>query len=639
MRISPISSPKYGTIDVGYMYQYNTSDWPPEIRIPNGYYPQSTVVPTVIWYDDILPNLSGKQATLDIWSQWANMAFTSKEDIVEALETDLFRPLVTDIEWIWGAPDVGGLGVAKGNSADSYAIVYINGYYMDGNMIRPRCDSMTVPAPYGLTIDNLDPSWDDNTVPPDGTYRTGISFYTMDEVQFTPNPDPTILDHYTISIASINNIYFNNITILKSSEYLSPEFWDVGENLGASWNYRFDPSLPTGQYQIDRLFWYDPKCYQWHISELYPYWGLIRQDLPTVEGTSLFGGESQTIDIEGNPYEIYTDDTPGGPGGGGPQYRYSEDTLPEGVPSLNLLNSGFVKLYNPNLTQVENFARFLFSGITQDMEAVIKRMMVNPIDYILALNMIHIPLTTIAPQDIGFCGISSGVSANVVTQQYYEIEYEVSVSEFWQTALDYSSYTKCRIYVPYCGIYDISIDEIQNGTLWLRYVVDVVSGSVVAFVGTKRTQKDGTRLRATLYQYNGNCILSMPVSQTNWQNIFSSVLNIANMAIAPSPSSVGGMANDIMSQKVSVQKSGSISANFGYLGKQTPYIILERPELSIPVNYGKHEGYPANHKRKLSEVHGYTEIKADTLIANGFTGTSEELDLLKQALQEGAYLE
>ena len=377
---------------------------------------------------------------------------------------------------------------------------------------------------------------------------------------------------------------------------------------------------------------------QWSIREFYPYWGSIWLNVDNIEGTSIYGGESKTIDEEGNPYEIY--DPSGGPSGGvGPQDRYSQDTLPEGHPAINLLNSGFVKLYNPTLAEVQQFAHFLFSGITQDMEAVIKRIMVNPIDYILALNMIHIPLTTRSAQDIGFCGISSGVEAPVVTEQYYEIEYDLNIKEFWNTSLDYSSYTKCKIYVPYCGLYDINIDEIQNGTLWLRYVVDVVSGSVVAFVGTKRKQKSGVWLRATLYQFNGNCVLSMPVSQTNWQNVFSSVLNIASMAIAPSPSSAAGMAQDIMSQKVSVQKSGSISANFGYLGKQTPYIILERPELSIPVNYGKHEGYPANHKRKLSEVHGYTEIKADTLIANGFTGTSEELDLLKQALQEGAYLE
>ncbi len=61
--------------------------------------------------------------------------------------------------------------------------------------------------------------------------------------------------------------------------------------------------------------------------------------------------------------------------------------------------------------------------------------------------------------------------------------------------------------------------------MWLRYVVDVVSGSVIAFLGTKRKQKSGVWLRATLYQFNGNCVLSMPVSQTNWQNVFKACKN------------------------------------------------------------------------------------------------------------------
>ena len=39
------------------------------------------------------------------------------------------------------------------------------------------------------------------------------------------------------------------------------------------------------------------------------------------------------------------------------------------------------------------------------------------------------------------------------------------------------------------GLYDVNIDEFQNGVMWLRYVVDVVSGSVIAFLGTKRKQK------------------------------------------------------------------------------------------------------------------------------------------------------
>lgn len=629
-----IETANFGALRIGELAEFNEYEI---TGMRTGHYPQTTVTPTVVSYSEILPRL--QNVTTEAAQQWEGFSyqsFNSMNDVVTALASPQYHKIVTDIVWIFGAPDVGGLGVMK-TGADSYSVVYINGYTTSGDVIVPVMNQLNIAHPHGVDISNG--TYEGLANIPNGHYDTGVMFvYNYD---------------YD---SSVNNIIFDGMLRFNADcvfpnaqegwahynehgQYVldTATFTDAGGNLDNSWQWSFKNDLPSGNIITDS-FWAEEKKMQWSLREFYPYWGIIDITIDNVEGTSIFGGESKTIDEEGNPYEVY--DPSGGPSGGvGPQDRYSQDTLPEGHPALNLLNSGFVKLYNPTLSEVQQFAHFLFSGITQDMEAVIKRIMVNPIDYILALNMIHIPLTTRSAQDIGFCGISSGVEAPVVTEQYYEIEYELTVKEFWNTSLDYSSYTKCKIYVPYCGLYDINIDEIQNGTLWLRYVVDVVSGSVVAFVGTKRKQKNGVWLKATLYQFNGNCVLSMPVSQTNWQNVFSSVLNIASMAIAPSPATVGGMANDIMSQKVSVQKSGSISANFGYLGKQQPYIILERPELSIPVNYGHHEGYPANHKRKLSEVHGYTEIKADTLIANGFTGTAEELDLLKQALQEGAYLE
>lgn len=629
MAIEYIDTPQ-GTIYVGQLQNFN------EIShgVRNGYYPFATLQPTFIPYNDILPFFEGKSPTWSYWEQWGNMAFTSREDVVEALE-GTFRPLVTDIYWIWGAPDVGGLGICKTGN-DSYSVVYINGYYEENDMIKARTNSLNITNVHGVTVGNTQREGLSN-IPPTAIYPTGLSFFCSYDV-----------DSDTGATWWDGNLYFNAMSVFNASEgwwhgkpiqFDTASFTDVGSNLSTSWTWEF-LAQPYPENVIDRQGWKRLKEKQWSIDAFYPYWGLINPNEDYVDGTSLFGGESVVIDDEGNPYEEHEEYGGGGSSGGlGPQPRYSEDTLPEGHPALNLLNSGFVKLYNPSLGEVQQFASFLFSGITEDMASVIKRMMVNPIDYILALNMIHIPLTTTNPADIGFCGISSGVSARVVTEQYYEIEYRIDVNEFWRTALDYSSYTKCKIYVPYCGIYDLNIDEVQNGTLWLRYVVDVVSGSVVAFVGTRRQQKDGTWLRATLAQYNGNCILAMPVSSTNWMNTFSSVLNIANMAIAPSPSSVAGMAQNIMSQKVSVQKSGSMAANFGYLGKQTPYIILERPELSIPTDYGHHEGYPANHKRKMSEVHGYTEVKENTLIYNKFSGTDEEMEMLKSVLENGVYLD
>lgn len=629
-----IETANFGAIRIGQLADFSSTS---ASGMRNGHYPNTTVTPTFINYADILPRLQNVTTEASHqWESFSSHSFNTRDDVITALASPEYHKIVTDIVWIWGAPDVGGFGVMK-TGADSYSVVTLNGYTINDDLIVPLCERLTITHPHGIDVTNG--TYEGLANVPNGHYDTGITFFQ----NYVYNKETHLLEFD-------NWLWFNADSVFTSAQegwshydehgqYIldTATFTDVGPNLENSWQWNFKNDLPNGNIITD-AFWAEEKKLQWSIRDFYPYWGSVWLNVNNIEGTSIYGGESKTIDEKGNPYEVY--DPSGGPSGGvGPQDRYSQDTLPEGHPAINLLNSGFVKLYNPTLAEVQQFAHFLFSGITQDMEAVIKRIMVNPIDYILALNMIHIPLTTRSAQDIGFCGISSGVEAPVVTEQYYEIEYDLNIKEFWNTSLDYSSYTKCKIYVPYCGLYDINIDEIQNGTLWLRYVVDVVSGSVVAFVGTKRKQKSGVWLRATLYQFNGNCVLSMPVSQTNWQNVFSSVLNIASMAIAPSPATVGGMANDIMSQKVSVQKSGSISANFGYLGKQQPYIILERPELSIPVNYGHHEGYPANHKRKLSEVHGYTEIKADTLIANGFTGTSEELDLLKQALQEGAYLE
>lgn len=631
-----IETANFGALRIGELAFYNEYEI---TSMRTGYYPQTTVTPTIVYYSDIIPLLQNVTTeAAQQWESFSNRSFNSMEDVVVALESPQYHKIVTDIVWIFGAPDVGGLGVMK-IGADSYRVVYINGYTRSGDAIIPLMNGLTIEHPHGVDITNN--VYEGLANVPNGHYDTGIMFaYIYD------------YDANTHLINFDGNLSFNADCIFPNSQEGWPHydehgqyilgtatFTDVGGNLENSWQWNFKNDLPSGSIVTDAL-WVTEKVLQWSLRDLFPYWGFIRLNVENIEGTSIFGGESETIDEEGNPYEIYDPSSgTGGTGGGGTQDRYSQDTLPEGHPALNLLNSGFVKLYNPSLSQVQQFAHFLFSGITQDMEAVIKRIMVNPIDYILALNMIHIPLTVKNPEDIGFCGISSGVEASVVTEQYYEIEYTLDIKEFWNTALDYSSYTKCRVYVPYCGIYDVSIDEFQNGSMWLRYVVDVVSGSVVAFLGTKRKQKSGVWLRATLYQFNGNCVLSMPVSQTNWQNVFSSVLNIASMAIAPSPATVGGMANEVMSQKVSVQKSGSISANFGYLGKQTPYVILERPELSLPVDYGKYYGYPANRLVTLGGCKGFTAIDTEQgFIAEDIEGiTPEEADELKSLLANGVY--
>lgn len=609
------------------------------------YHPMTTTQPDMLWYDDLWPfvqNLPYYNYNISRWGDFRTNTYTSMDAVDTAINSDrYYNTVVQSTYWMLGSPNKGGVGIMR-TSENGYMIVYINGYKSVEGGVAPNLANEYPVGQYfnenrNYTITNSgDYGPVAPIVPPTGTYKSALSFYNVfdwdDEAKLlrdTNTLQVMVQTHLSRAKAGYEDGGTGIVPLITIKT-----FGCDGSYLRSDWDFNFTDQLPTVLPDMFDLLFQVPRKKQFHWTGGV---GSISFDLnqPYVADTSLFGGPVPNSGPgTDNPY----DDGTGPGGGGGYQNRYSQDTLPEGIPSLDLLNSGFVKIYNPSKAQLSDFASFLFSGITESAVDVFKRMMTNPIDYILFLNMYHIPMNSAAAAEIGFCGVGSGVLANVVNKQYYEIEYILNIKEFWGSALDYTNYTRAKIYIPYCGMYDINIDEFQDGTMFLRYVVDICSGSCIAFLGTRREQKDGTPLRAVLYQFNGNCALSMPVSSTDWRNTFQSIMSIASMAIAPSTSAVTGIASEIMGQKVSVQKSGSLSANFGYLGKQTPYVIFERPELSLPYNYGYHEGYPANFKKKLSDVSGYTEIKDGTLISNNFTGTDEELDMLSNILTGGVYL-
>ena len=101
------------------------------------------------------------------------------------------------------------------------------------------------------------------------------------------------------------------------------------------------------------------------------------------------------------------------------------------------------------------------------------------------------------------------------------------------------------------------------------------------------------------------------------------------------------MASSVMSQQVSVQKSGSIHTSYGFMGQQDIYVYVTRPNPAIPTNYKGFKGYKTNQRYTLGNLSGYTEIDTDTLWTDGkgFEGiTDGEADLLKEICNTGFYL-
>ena len=348
------------------------------------------------------------------------------------------------------------------------------------------------------------------------------------------------------------------------------------------------------------------------------------------------GGE--TYEPGENPYGGDKSSEDGGDGDGS---DYSDDIDDGGLPESSLVSSGMCSIYLPTKANIQAFANFLFSDISDSLVTHIKKMFVDPLQSILNLSLCHLNIPYSSASEIGFAGVGSGVTSPVANQTYYELNYSLNLREYWGSALDYSSYTKIKIYLPYCGIYDLSVDDFMavDGKIEIIYKVDITTGMCVAMVKCNRRDKNGTQLKSVLYQFNGNIFLNVPITSTNWNSMFQSVLNMASVAVAPSPSALVGMASDVMSQKVSVQKSGQIGSNFGYMGIQTPYLIIERPAQSLPANFGSYFGYPSNIWGSVSSFKGYTEIDTDAYWTNDFgKATAEECDMIKTIMNGGVYL-
>ena len=536
--------------------------------------------------------------------------------------------------WLWGSLETGGCFVwSEPNSGECHFTNFYGLYYIeDGENHYYQYYAGGIHAPFKCYIN------DDST----------LDYVDNELYLFNAN--------YTEQNAPVNHVFQSELKIevvdCRSlncyigddfKAYETPvELWEQTQ-----WtNYIFS----TGQWYTDYLRGYTTD----ELNDGYPHpWLRWRQNrvVPNISlewflGIEVPNGEliGGYIPIESSDAVTMGDDNPngdsGGPDGGdGDKNALGDDVDTGDTPSSNFLLTGIARIYLPTQQQMSDFSHYVFTDITQSAVDQLKKMWSNPLDYVQNLGVCRLAgITPTSSSPITFGGISSGVTCNYTNEAFRQFDYECKLGEYWGNSLDYSNYTKLKIYIPYCGLYDLNIDEfmVSNNkggcTITLRYRVDLMSGMCVAMVRPSRAQYGSdnyTNLNSFLYQYNGNIYLPLSLTATDWRNTYQSVLGIAGGMIAPSPASVAGMAESVMSQKVNVQHSGSIGTNFGYMGIQEPYLIIERPAISEPYydkkyNYETEYGYPSNKMTKLSYTSGFVKVRKGSFWANNIHCTDDE---------------
>lgn len=534
------------------------------------------------------------------------------------------QTLLANSVWIYGDEDNGGIlltkvrnkygfiafdGVFEGDDETMYAGTYRYGYQTDINRISGHILSRTE-----LELSTIYfSSYDNNQIyimyQPD---NEAIKRY-----EYPKNPVASITEEVTDLIKATDNAQFYLAANLQMHPYV---WWIV--------------CMPDGTSAINDNYF--PIATVLEFTDFHKV------------GGSIF--DESFIDETANPYANGGTATNGGGGG-----KWSSDSDSTPVPTadqftVDAINSGFLTLYNPTEAQVRSFNDFLFSGITEDMSAVLKRLVVNPLEYVIFLAQCHFsPPVKTGTYDIKFCGISSGVQAKKVDKQMLMINCgNIILDETKETAsfLSYNPYFKITAFLPYIGHIVLNTDDVMGGTLNVKYWIDLLTGSCTAFLSVTRANRgylgDVSIDEVIIGSYTGNCYLNMPLTSSDWRGLFSSMVQFAGGLISTAggnASGLGAMASAVLSDKISVSRSGQLGSNFGYMGYQMPYLLLERPIEHLPENFGAWEGFPSNIKCKIGELSGYTELDQDTLWTDGFDDiTDEECEMLRNITSRGFYV-
>lgn len=396
-----------------------------------------------------------------------------------------------------------------------------------------------------------------------------------------------------------------------------------------------------------------------------------------------------------NPYE------PGGPSDEGnlPPGTFDDDSDPipdSSLPTISAANTGFTRIYNPTLAQVQNLAQYLWTtpDIIETIWNHIKQFFEDPMDAIIGFNLVPVPVPDGGTENFKLMYIDTGVAMTAAANQFVDRDCgTVEIKRYYGSALDQSPYTKVSCFLPYIGTVQLNTDEVMGTTLQVKYRVDICSGSCVAKIFI-----DGN----CLYQYSGHCAINIPISSADFSSYVSAAINVAKLAIGAATAGAGGAAmaatqiagteqqtnnvvnwqsqygvgsapnlpapigvsqspggpgpeaeqsttlasfaglspanisntvGEIMNAKPHVEHSGSFSGNTGYLGVRRPFIIIERPNMCMPANYQALNGFPAMITMELGTCEGFTRVQQVQL--TGMTATNPEQAEILELLKSG----
>ena len=444
---------------------------------------------------------------------------------------------------------------------------------------------------------------------------TGVSHYgnTLGYYTFVSPDEPGLVwyDYYYADTG--NYMYWTGIGEGTARASISSGIWTPGRN---PYNASEEPPWTETNTPIDKY--------------------LISRDY------GLFGyGSYQISPPTGVELDLVDDPSSGEGGEDGTFYPYGDDINYPDLPSISGVSLGLVTLYKPTTTEIAAFAQWLYNTPFDDtIINTLQKLNTDIFSYIIAMNLLPINTTAIDAATFKMGPVDSQISTSKVLTQYVATpEYTKSIDEYYGGFQDYSPQTKVMLYLPFIGFKELSTDDVMAGSIGVKYHIDLLTGDLICFV-----KLYGKYTQSVIYEFTGNCASQVPLNGRDYSNIVrGAVQGVVQSTQSLLGGNIGSAANqlvntvtDIAMSKPTVQRSGAIVSNAGFLAGYVPYLIFARPAASHPYNYEKFKGRPSNITATLGTLTGYTVV--DSIINSGYDKASKsEIDAIDRLLREGVY--
>ena len=312
--------------------------------------------------------------------------------------------------------------------------------------------------------------------------------------------------------------------------------------------------------------------------------------------------------------------------------------LPTGASALGF---GAMDIFHPTASQLKTALDIIWSMVDlssltdlfDTIRDVIVKIIYKPEQYCVSLMLMPLNISGTSKK-IYFGKYDTGASAPAIDNQWQIVDCgSLSVPLKSGSAFDFSPYVKTMIYLPYVGFRSINANEIMGGTIYIKYYVDMFTGSALCMVKIKNENSN----TSVLYTYECNVAQQVPITASIYGNLIGTLISASVAVVSGNPGAMAGaVGSGINNLSPDVQISGQLNANTGALGNEKPYVVLHFPVQSMPSGFVDQNGYPSNVNITLNNLSGYTEVEKIHLNIPG--ASKDDLDEIQRLLNDGVIL-